>query len=273
LGVAATIAIAAAFGLFALFILRLAPDIGLTTLMGGVAAGGLLLAIFNGRLKSQQIAMVFLALTVLDLGTNAYRWLEWRGSDQWLDPQRPLAERLVELEADRIYSPTYSLEQQTAEAYSLRLFGGVDPFQLTGVVDAIEQASGVKIEAYSVVLPPIAGAIDNDLSQANRDAVINTQILAEWKVSHVVAAYEIDNSRLEFVDNINGVSIYKNLDYQLPIQPARIPDWPTGWPGLPDEITVNHFNQITLATAVFSGLAFFISIFLLFLTQLRHKRV
>lgn len=273
LGIVACMAIVIAFGLFALFILRLPPDIGLTTLFSGVVVGGLLLAGLNGRLTTHQISILVFAVTVLDLGVNAYRWVEWRGSDQWLDPQRPLAERLVELEADRIYSPTYSLEQQTAELYNLRLFGGVDPFQLIGVVDAVERGSGVKIDGYGVVLPPVEGAGGDDLSQANRDAIIDTQILAEWKVSHVVAAYKIDNPRLAFVDTVNGVSIYKNLDYRPSEQPASIPDWPSGWPGLPDETTVNRFNQITLIAALVSAAAFFICAALLILTQLRHKRV
>jgi hypothetical protein len=267
-------AVAAACGIFALFILKLPFTMGISSLVGGLLLGSVLLLILNHRIMLKYIPVLLIALVFIDLAWTGYNWADWRGQDLWLNPGRPLAEELIDIHADRIYSPTYSLEQQVAEVYHLRLFGGVDPFQLAGVVQAVEQGSGVPVTKYDPVLPPLGGVeSDNDVAEANIDAVIDTQILAEWQVSHVVAAYEIDNPRLEFVDNINGISIYKNLDYQLSTQATRIPDWPSGWPGLPDESNVNRFNQITVAAAVFSGIAFFMSIFLLFLIQLRRKRV
>ncbi len=85
----------------------------------------------------------------------------------------------------RIYSPNYALEQQVAAANDLHLFYGIDPFQLRGIVEAIAQGSGVPVEAYSVVLPPLDLQEDGDLQTANQDAVPDTQVLAEWAVSHV----------------------------------------------------------------------------------------
>jgi len=268
-------AMAAATGIFAVFILRLPPTMGISALVGGLLLGGILLLILNHHFSAYRAALLLVVLLCLDLVWTGYQWVDWRNEAVWLDPGRPLAERLLELGADRVYFPTYSLEQQVAEAYHLRLFGGVDPFQLQGVVDAIEQGSGVQIDGYSVVMPPVAGATGDDLLQANHDAIINTPILADWDVSHVVAAYAIDHPRLEYVDTVNDVYLYRNLDYQASTQPITIPDWPTGWPGLPDQSTVARLNQITRAAALVSGMAFIIYLIILILsmTILRRKRV
>jgi len=269
-------AVAVACGLFALFILKLPPTMGISAFVGGLLLGGALLLILNRPIAPQRIALLLIALTFLDLAWTGYQWVEWRGQDVWLDPGRPLAERLVAANADRIYSPTYSLEQQVAEAYHLRLFGGVDPFQLAGIVQAVARGSGVAVTRYDPVLPPLGGAeSDQEVANANRDAVMDTQILAGWKVSHVVAAYPIENSRLEPLDTVNGVYLYTNLDYvpSQQNQPMAIPDWPADWPGLPDQATVTRFNQLTLTVALISGASFLICLALFIVIRLREKRV
>jgi hypothetical protein len=267
-------AVAVACGVFALFILKLPPTMGISAFVGGLLLGVALLLILNGRIPPARIAILLIALIFLDLVWTDYQWADWRGQEVWLDPGRPLAERLVDADAVRIYSPTYSLEQQVAEAYHLRLFGGVDPFQLAGVVDAVAQGSGVPAVKYDPVLPPLSGAeSDQDVANANRDAVMDTQTLADWNVSHVVAAYLLTNPRLESLDTVNSVYIYSNLDFRPSGQPLTVPDWPADWPGLPDPATIARFNQITLTAALVSGVNFFICVALLFFIRLREKRV
>ncbi|MEO8610812.1 MAG: hypothetical protein ABI690_23145 [Chloroflexota bacterium] len=272
LTIAASIAVAVAFGLFALLILKLPPDVGLTTLLGGSIVGILLLAGLNGRIAPQRLALVLILLTGLDVSVNAYRWVEWRGEDYWLEPGIALAERLVQEHPDRIYSPTYSLEQPVAEFYHLHLFGGVDPFQLKGIVTAVEQGGGVKDAGYSVVMPPLVGGTGDDLSSVNRDAVIDTQTLATWKVSHVVATYPLDDERLKQLDIVNGVYIYSNLDYKPSPELGIIPDWPTNWPDLPDATTLEGINRTTLIVAFISGASFLICLAIFMMTEMRKIR-
>jgi hypothetical protein len=262
-----------ACGIFALAVLRLPTTMGISALVGGLLLGGLLLPALNHRLAAERLALLLLALTFLDLVWTDYQWADWRGENIWLDPGRPLAERLVVAGADRIYSPTYSLEQQVAEAYHLRMFGGIDPFQLAGVVQGIAKGSGVAVTKYDPVLPPLGGAEgDQDVALANQDAVIDAQTLAEWNVSHVVAAYPIDNPDLQLLGTVNGVYIYANPEYRARAQNAPIPDWPEGWPQLPDPATVGRFNQTTLTTALISGAGFFVAMTLLILIKLRERR-
>lgn len=242
-------------GVFGLVVLA-QPVTGLVVFVAGFSVGGLLLTGFSRRLSSRRIAVLLVAVTCLDLFLTGYQWLDWRSPDYWLSPYKPLAERLVEVGAERIYSPTLSLEQQVAEAYRLQLFGGVDPFQLSGVVQAVEQGSGVPVTKYEVVLPPLTGIeSDKDVAEANRNAVINTQVLGDWRVSHVVGAYPISNSRLQLLDRIGDVHIYTNLDYKPSQVAGAMPNWPANWPGLPDRDTVERINQITILAALVSGIA------------------
>jgi hypothetical protein len=260
-----------ACGGFTLLALRpLPPTVGLAVLVVGGLLGGVFLLALNRRLSPRLLGLLLIGLTFVDLAFTGYQWLSWRGPEYWLEPSRPLAERIAAAQPDRIYSPTYSLEQQVAEVYGLRLFGGVDPFQLRGVVRGIEAGSGVHAPGYSVVQPPLTGtANDADTSSANRDAVIDTKALAAWRVSHVVAPYPIQNPSLELLDTVNGVYIYANRDYTPAPGITAIPDWPPEAPDLPSAATVARLNQWTLLSAVVSGLSWVIAAAALLLTRIR----
>jgi hypothetical protein len=214
-----------ACGGFTLLMLPALPSsVGVTILLGGGGTALILLLALSGRLRGERLVWGLLLVIALDLGWTGLRWLEWRGEAQWLDPHRPLAELLVELGADRIYSPSYSLPQEAAAVYDLKLFGGVDPFQLQFVVDAIREASGVDFDGYSVVQPPLVGVEGDDLSTANRAVVPDTERLADWSVSHVIAYYPIAHDRLRLIDEIDGVYVYANLDYETAApDPAQRP--------------------------------------------------
>jgi hypothetical protein len=235
-------------GGFTLLVLTdLEATIGIGVIAIGLALGIVLLLGFYSRVKPETVAVMLIVVLFADLTWTGRNWLEWRAPDQWLTHQQALAGALRADGAARIYSPNYSLEQQVAAANGLRLFGGVDPFQLRGVVEAIEQGSGIPVEQYSVILPPLGDVkTDEDILDANRDAVPDTAVLAEWDVSHVVATYPIEHGRLEAADRIGDVYIYKNLD----------------WPGTgqskswPDADTVNRLNNLTVAATVISGLSF-----------------
>jgi hypothetical protein len=226
LGLVALTTLAVISGGAAFSLLRLPTSVGLSVLVIGGLSGLVLLLALNQRLRPALVAPLMLTLVVLDLGWTGLQLAQWRGPERWLEPGRPLAERLIAERADRIYSPAYSLEQQVAAAYDLKLFGGVDPFQIRSVVEAIAAAGGLPLTGYSVVIPPLNVASEDDLSQANRDAIIDTRLMGYWHVSHIVAPYPIDNPRLDYLDQSGAVYIYRNLDYRADDARA-IPNWPS----------------------------------------------
>ena len=146
------------------FLTLIVPAVnGIAVMVGGGGFGIVCLLAFSGRLRGDRLALALIVVTFLDLALVGRGWLEWRTQDAWLPPdQVHLAERLTELGAYRVYSPTYSLQQQVAEEYHLRLFGGVDPFQLSGIVAAVEQGGGITGAGYSVVVPPLTAHDSGD---------------------------------------------------------------------------------------------------------------
>lgn len=259
-------------GGFTLLFLPLPTTVGLSLLVVGVALGVILMLSLSGRLSPQLLALILIGLTFADLAWTGRNWLQWRGPEAWLTPYDSLAQYIADAGADRVYSPTYSLEQQVAAAYDLRLFGGVDPFQLSGIVNAVEQGSGVVSQGYSVVLPAVPNARDDEeIPQANQNAVMDTEVLAAWDVSHIVAAYPIENERLQWLTTIDSVYVYANRDYVADKDNSSdiTPDWPQDWPGLPDRDTVARLNELTFTAAFVSGISFIVVVSLLMLMKLK----
>jgi hypothetical protein len=129
----------------------------------------------------------------------------------------------------------------------------------------------VPVAAYSVVLPPLdltpaeddARSAEMLLRTANQDAVLDTEVLAEWGVSHVVATYPILHNHLELRSEVDGDYLYANLDADPPAELNGL-GWPNaGWPGLPDEATVAQLNQQTTVAAGVASLSLIICMALL----------
>ncbi len=193
-------------------------------LVGSAMAATLFWIVRSKSLPRLAPALIFL-IVLLDLGWNSRTWLEWRGHEDWITPYVPLAEALQRENADRIYSPAYSVPQQVAAEYDLHLFGGVDPFQLRGIAGAVESASGVGHHGYTVIQPPLISGEGEDLTTVNRGAVPDTAALAAWQVSHVVAPYPIEHPRLALNTLIDDLYLYRNLDYALTIPRGQVPRW------------------------------------------------
>lgn len=256
LGMVALTMMAIIGGSAALTLLGLPPTVGLSALIIGAVSGVLLLLALNQRVAKRGLTLTMLVLVILDLGWTTLQIIKWRGPEQWLEPGRPLAERLLADNADRVYSPAYSLEQQVAAAFDLKLFGGVDPFQIQSVTEAIAAAGGVPLTGYSVVIPPLNVVSEEDLDEANRDAVINTRLLGIWHVSHIVAPYEINHPRLELLDYIDPIYIYRNLDDQDRPAAEGIPGWSAASTVQPDAETIIQINSLTQIVALCSLIAF-----------------
>lgn len=193
--------------------------------------------------KRAALAYPLLVVVALDLLLAGRGWLSWR-SDWLTDDQRALASALADLNPARIYSPTYSLEQSTAAEYGLRLFGGVDPFQLQIAAEAIQLGGGMGLQGYNVVQPPLLDIADDDPGTANRAYTPDPALLAEWGVSHVVSAYPIDQALLERLHQpVDNIYIYVNqaLSSESIAFPARQFDV--------DVLNANH-QGTTMAAAV-----------------------
>ena len=109
----------------------------------------------------------------------------------------------------RIYSPSYSIPQQTAAELGLELADGVNPLQLTGMAEFMAKASGVPSTGYSVTVPAFASG---DPKVDNASAMPDTQLLGLLNVKYVVSEFKLSDSRLTEVWQTDNTRIYENLD-------------------------------------------------------------
>jgi hypothetical protein len=218
--------IACIAGAFAFVNIRGAHFAGALAVVGGLGGAAALLLISvprRGRVRLIGAAVLGLVFTIETVFFTAL-WTDWRTQDDWLTPYKALAARLQDMDTDYIYSPTYSLPQEAAETFGLRLFGGVDPFQLADRSQAIMQAGGIEFSGYSVVMPPLVGIEGDEPATANRGARLNALLLAENRVSHVIAAYPLEDEGLNYVSAVDGVYIYEVKAYDASAGP--VPDDP-----------------------------------------------
>lgn len=242
LGAFGLIVMSAGLGIFLMTVPQVAAS-GVQILATGLMAGVVALLVLAGRLRGRRLYWVFVALLLTDAALGARAWVEWRPLQPWLDSFGALTGFLRDYEAARVYSPDYSLPQEAAASAGIRLFGGVDPFQIAGVTDAVLLAGGINYDGYSVVVPPL---LTSDAAEGfNRQALPDANLLAEWGVSHVIAGFPIEAVGLDLADTIDGVYVYRNIEPGPGQLTGSIPDWPEGWPGLPDADTVAGLNQQT----------------------------
>jgi hypothetical protein len=238
-------------GFFALTIPSLASS-GAQLALVGASTAITILIMLSGKLKPNHAIPALCALLLTDALWFGRAWIVWRTESEWLAPYANVAQILHADNARRIYSPNYAIPQEAIAYYDLRLFGGVDPYQIRYPAEAIIEASGVQSSGYSVVLPPLDGGEGDDLSNVNRNAVPNTQILAEWDVTHTVATYPMQHPRLEFFQQVDNFYIYRNLDWEMPqVSDSILPTYPNSG-------KVPNFNIGVVFSA--TGLGYSISI-------------
>jgi hypothetical protein len=207
-------------------------------IFGGMATLFLVMRLISGKIRATRFFLLLMLFTVIDLGATGWTRIQWQGTDIWLEPYQALAQRLVDEKAFRIYSPTISLPQWVAEQYHLQLFEGISPFVFDGVASAIAQGGGFPTINYATGLPP------TKLTQKAANTM-DTSVLGQWGVTHVIADYPLNKASLSLLDVINGVYIYANRDPSLTIPPAELTHWPESWPHLPNDTTIRQIEQQT----------------------------
>lgn len=107
----------------------------------------------------------------------------------------------------RVYSPSYSLPQQTAAFYGLELADGVDPLQLEAYAEYMEQAIGVPRSGYSVTLPQFE---QGDPVVDNRDFLPDPLALSWLNVRYVAAEFDLAVEGLTLVRRFGHTRLYEN---------------------------------------------------------------
>ncbi len=107
---------------------------------------------------------------------------------------------------NRVFSPSYSIPQQTAAGYNVELADGVNPLQLQRYKTFLASAAGFSAGEYSVSLPPFP---DGEPGKA-RELDLDAEKLGLLNVAAIVSDFPIEAEHILLDKVVDGVYIYRN---------------------------------------------------------------
>jgi hypothetical protein len=209
LGLTALIAFA---GILAAGLVFLAPEFPINFVWGAVVIGLASLgvwAILKGWISTKIWFAAFLGLALLDWALMNTSVLNFHPPSQVLSEQNALAAYLADQPGDfRVYSPSYSLPQQTAVLYGLELADGVDPLQLAAYAAFMDAVTGVPRPGYSVTLPPYANSDPEHDNAAYRP---DAALLGLLNIRFVASEFDLEADGLELRRQFGDTRLYENM--------------------------------------------------------------
>ncbi len=189
--------------------LWLATQDGSTVLLGvGIAAVLAFLWVnvsTQKRIQPRLLAAVWMLLIAVESCMIGCHVLEVQPMDDKLSERSEVAQHVADLQGERIFSPSYSIPQQTAARFGLELADGVNPLQLQSYQAFLAAAVGFSSQDYSVSLPPYpAGdprrgwALDLDVEK-----------LGLLSVGSIVSDFPLETQNVLFEAVVEGVYVYR----------------------------------------------------------------
>lgn len=178
----------------------------------GTAALGVGFLALVMREKPARAAVILVLCTVFaDGAASARAWWRLAAVEEITAPGREVAEYLAALPGrERVYSPSYSIPQQTAWRYGLKMADGVDPVQLRRYREFMAPAGGYEESEYTVTIPPFPP--DEPPESAHRNSKPNARLLGLLNVTHLVAAFPVETAGWEFMGRVGGAYVYRNAE-------------------------------------------------------------
>ncbi len=189
-----------------------------------LAAIGWLILRRNNWIPGSVFALGAIVLVLANLSVVDRLSIDPRPAAQVLSPAEDAASYLASQgNLFRIYSPSYSIPQQTAALFGLQLADGIDPLQLSNYTNFMQHATGVPMNTYSVTLPPFAtGDPEADNSTDRPDP----QALGLLNVRFVVSEFDLPVDGLVLRARLGSTRVYEN-------EAARPRAWIEGSPATP----------------------------------------
>jgi hypothetical protein len=164
---------------------------------------------FSYRKISGRIFLVALGIfAVADLFLADIRLTDYVTINTALSEGKSAAEYLKEKGGEfRVFSPSYSIPQQTAGYDGLELADGIDPLQIKAYSDYVRYAVGLPLEGYSVTLPPYK---TGDPSTDNTGIKPDREALGLLNVRYLVSAFPVEGRGWNLEKQFEGFFIYQN---------------------------------------------------------------
>jgi len=107
----------------------------------------------------------------------------------------------------RIFSPSYSIPQQTAAFWGLEIADGIDPLQLRTYSNFIHDSNVIVDDNYSVTLPPFKSG---DPSIDNIDIKPDARALGLLNIHYLVSSFPIKQDGWSLSKQLDHAYIYEN---------------------------------------------------------------
>ncbi len=164
---------------------------------------------FSRRLPLRWWVAGLLGICLLDLGFVDRSLFYSKPAAQVLSENQAAADFLTAQPGlFRVYSPSYSLPQQTAARYGIQLADGVNPLQLISYVDFMSSASGVPPASYSVTLPSFS---NGEPAKDNAAYQPDPRLLGLLNVRYLLSAYDLHIHGLKLLSRLGDTRVYENL--------------------------------------------------------------
>ncbi|MCJ7623168.1 MAG: YfhO family protein [Anaerolineaceae bacterium] len=163
------------------------------------------------RIGQKFWVILLVPFIVLDLAGINYASADYKSAPLVLSEGANLANFLQKQPGTfRVYSPSYSLPQQTAAIFEIELVDGIDPMQISAYVDFMEGASGVPVNGYSVTVPPF---ITGDPKNGNKSFIPDIQKLGLLNVKYILSEFDLNIEGLKLLRLFGSTRVYENTKY------------------------------------------------------------
>lgn len=163
-----------------------------------------------GRLQRPSLGPLLLILLLADLTSAGALSVQYRSVDEVLAEGKEEVQVMQSQQNPaifRVYTPSYSIGQQTAAVDGISQINGVDPMQLSGVIEWLGKAVGIQTSGYSVTFPPFATI---DLTQEHAASVMDPMRLGLLNVQYVISGFPIKQEGLTALNQTEAAYIYLN---------------------------------------------------------------
>jgi hypothetical protein len=184
---------------------------------------------YSYRKLTGTVFLIMLGITaVLDLFVSDINLIGFRSSADVFSEGIEEAEFISGKDSNaRVFSPCYSIPQQTAATHGIELADGIDPLQIMGYSNFVYSAASIPLEGYSVTLPPFAtGETETDNVGIKPDA----KAFGLLNVRYLISAFPISEDGWLLTHQTQTDYIYEN-------QYAR------GWAWLENDGIINRTNS------------------------------
>lgn len=152
-----------------------------------------------------QVLLVVMLVNLFGVGWN---FMEEKSTEEVLSPGGEVASFLISRPGlSRVYSPSYSLPQQTSASNRIQLADGVDPLQLSSYWSFMLSATGVPSSGYSVTLPDYA---TGDPEVDNSAYIPDAARLGLLNVCYLAVEFDLSAEGLVILDEFGSTRVYEN---------------------------------------------------------------